>query len=113
MFAHVEKRAVIGDNGFAELVLDNPEKGWWSEGGLRHNPNITWELIQANPEYPWHWHGVSRNPNLTPEIITKFHRKKWDWYNLSFNKFGFNNTVFEREYRSKRVNMDDCVLDSY
>ena len=28
---------------------------------LCQNPNITWEIVQANPNKPWNYHGLSKN----------------------------------------------------
>ena len=49
------------------------------------NSNITWEIIQANPDYPWNWYGVSCNPDITWEIIQANPDKDWDWMCLSDN----------------------------
>ena len=37
-----------------QFILDNLDKPWdW--GYLSKNPNITWEIIQANPDKEWNW----------------------------------------------------------
>ena len=51
------------------------------------NPNITWEIVQANPDMPWNWRGLSANPNITPGIVQANLHKDWDWCKLSNNKF--------------------------
>ena len=35
-----------------KFILDNPDKRW-DYGHLSGNPNITWEIIQANPDIDW------------------------------------------------------------
>jgi hypothetical protein len=44
--------------------------------GLSKNPNITWEIVEANPfpnpdddENTWHFGFLSENPNITWEIV--------------------------------------------
>ena len=37
---------------------------------LSSNPNITWEIVKANPDKPWDWVGLS--PNVTWENV-----KEW------------------------------------
>jgi len=33
-----------------QFILDNPDKPWdWM--WLSYNPNVTWEIVQNNPEY--------------------------------------------------------------
>ena len=33
-----------------QFILDNPDKDWhWFY--LSENPNVTWEIVQNNPEY--------------------------------------------------------------
>ena len=35
---------------------------------LSCNPNITWEIIEANMDKPWNWDCLSMNPSITWEI---------------------------------------------
>ena len=40
---------VLGKMKWFQFILDNPEKSWdWYE--LSRNPNITWEIVKANPD---------------------------------------------------------------
>lgn len=72
--------------------------GQWNFGGLSENPNITWKIIQDNPDCNWSWYGLSINPNITPDIVTSNPLKveyreygqpkrtnEWHWGNLSQN----------------------------
>ena len=41
-------------NHITTLLSLYPAKPWdWY--GLSCNPNITWDIVQANPEKPWYW----------------------------------------------------------
>ena len=35
------------------------------------NPNITCDIIELNPDLPWHWEEISKNKNLTEEFFRK------------------------------------------
>ena len=50
-----------------EFVLKYEDKIEWVE--ISRNPNITWDIVESNPDKPWNWYSVSRNPNITMEII--------------------------------------------
>jgi hypothetical protein len=50
------------------IINDNPNKKWDWEF-ISSNPNITWEIIEANLDLPWSWDYISQNPNITMEII--------------------------------------------
>jgi hypothetical protein len=47
---------------------------------MSENPNITWDIIQANPDFPWDWDCISQNPNLfkinTPKVIREYFAQK-------------------------------------
>ena len=44
-----------------KFICDNEDKVAWSR--LSKNPNITWDIIQNNPDCPWKWWAISYNPN--------------------------------------------------
>ena len=46
---------------------------------LSENPNITWEIIQANPDKEWNWYLLSGNPNITWDIVEANPDNPWDW----------------------------------
>ena len=52
---------------------------------LSSNPNITWEIVQANIDKPWNYGGLSSNPNITWEIVKANPDKPWDYYCLLEN----------------------------
>ena len=83
----------IKSNDLIKLLYLYPEAEWnWDE--LSHNPNITWEFIQAHPEIKWwNWHCLSSNecellniPNLTWDIVKNNPNEKWNWHCLSSNR---------------------------
>ena len=51
------------------------------------NPNITWDIIQANITKPWDWYSLSSHPNITWDIIQANLNKNilWDWSQISIN----------------------------
>lgn len=61
---------------------------------LSRNENITWDIVQGNPEKPWNWYGLSMNPNITIEIIMKNLDKPWVWRNFSNNTFEKEKKIF-------------------
>ena len=52
---------------------------------ISQHPNITWDIIQDNSDYPWNWDWISRNPNITWDIIQANLDKPWDWEFISCN----------------------------
>ena len=65
-----------------KLIEANPYYWEWTE--ISKNPNITMEIIEANPYTRWdYWSGISRNPNLTMEFIRANPDKRWDWGAIS------------------------------
>ena len=66
-----------------EFVLKNENKVDWSNLSL--NPNITWEIVNANPDKPWDWDVLSYNPNITMEFVNANPDKPWSWKALSKN----------------------------
>jgi hypothetical protein len=52
---------------------------------LSRNPNITWDIIQANLDKPWNFEWLSKNPNITWEIVQANPDKHWSYSMLSQN----------------------------
>jgi hypothetical protein len=50
------------------------------------NPNITWDIVQANPDKPWDYKALSLNPNITWDIIKANPDKPWSDYHIAQNK---------------------------
>ena len=53
------------------------KRGKWRN--ISQHPNITWEIIQNNPNKNWKWFNISCNPNITLDIIKNNPDKDWDW----------------------------------
>ena len=67
-----------------KIIQENPDNPWEWEY-ISYNQNITPNIIQANPDKPWNWDGISKNPNITWEIIQANPDKDWDWFYISQN----------------------------
>ena len=54
-----------------QFILDNPKynRSYWDYDYLSENPNITFDIVQNNPEIGWDYEGLSKNPNTTFDII--------------------------------------------
>ena len=76
---------------------------------ISQNPNITWEIVQNNPDKPWKYSMLSQNPNITWKIVRNNSDKSWSYYFLSQNEMktdkenyinkkcaqNISNTIFE------------------
>ena len=60
---------------------------------LSSNRNITWDIIEANPNKPWDWSVLSYNPNITCDIIQANLDKPWNWTVLSWDKSPQENLI--------------------
>ena len=73
-------------NDLLILLYLFPKKPWdWKY--LSENPNITWKIVQQNPDKPWNWDYLSENPNITWKIIQENPDEPWNWSWLSTNTF--------------------------
>ena len=63
---------------------------------LSLNPNMTGEIVQANPQIPWNYkylskkikscdHNVSANPNVTWKTVYEIPNERWNYRELSKN----------------------------
>ena len=41
------------------------------------NPNITWDMVQNNPDKPWSLERLRLNPNRTWDIVSDNHDSPW------------------------------------
>jgi hypothetical protein len=53
---------------------------------LSQNPNITWDIVKANPDRPWDYSSLSKNPNITWDIVESNLDKLWNYNWLTKNK---------------------------
>ena len=89
-----------------QFILDNPDKDWdWSN--ISHNLNITWEIIQQNPNIHWdrYWQSlcVSSNPNITWDIIRDNQDKPWNWTALSKNSMSKSKKEWINQRRLQHI----------
>lgn len=52
---------------------------------ISNHPNLKWETIQANPDFPWDWYGISFHKNITWEIIQENPKMPWKYYSMTAN----------------------------
>jgi hypothetical protein len=95
----------------------------FSDVRYHYNPNFTWDVVQANPHFPfiwrhvsanatvtmdiikankdkpWDYQGVSYNPNLTAEFVIENIHKNWDWNVISSNHFSYHPLFLTNAYR--------------
>ena len=67
-----------------DIVEANPNKPW-CYNYLSKNPNITLDIVGANPDCPWNYNYLSSNPNITWDIVEDYKHKQSDYSNLSNN----------------------------
>ena len=73
-----------GNNPLINLIKKYPDKEWfWYY--ISSNRNITWEIIDANPDATMGLKGISKNPNSFGNNSVLILIKPWDWYNISQN----------------------------
>ena len=68
-----------------ELMIANPQL-FQKYISKSINPNITWEIIQNYSEIQWDYHSLSANPNINWNIIQLNNEKNWNYSLLSMNK---------------------------
>ena len=51
-----------------QFILDHHDK-WWVYSCISLNPNITWDIVNANPDKAWGYYYLSGNPNITWDIV--------------------------------------------
>ncbi len=88
-----------------EIVQANPDKPW-DYCFLSSNPNITWEIIQANPDKKWNYTILLQNPNITPKIImnniNKFkYFQKYNIHHFHHNKLNYHPYFHSANYKRK------------
>jgi hypothetical protein len=65
------------------------------------NNNITWDIVQQNPENPWNYRYLSENPNITWEIVKQNPDKPWKYDYLSQNSMNNAKENFIRKELSE------------
>ena len=62
---------------------------------LSMNQNITWEIVQANPDEDWNYQFLSKNPNITWEIVRSYPDEDWNYLWLSNYNANINWQIIE------------------
>jgi hypothetical protein len=73
---------------------------------LSQNPNITYEIIQQNPDKGWNYNYLSRNSNITYKIIQQNPDGPWNYCYLSTNTFNgriYNWSKKLHKFYSKKI----------
>jgi hypothetical protein len=77
-----------------DIVKANPDIDWaWC--ALSGNINTTWDIVNNNPDLPWDWKCLSRNPNITMDIVKNNLHKNWSFRDLTRNKNITNEIIIE------------------
>jgi dUTP pyrophosphatase len=50
---------------------------------LAYHPDLTLEVLKANPDLPWGFHNFVTHPNFTFDWVVEFPLRFWDWNKLS------------------------------
>ena len=73
----------VENDKWIQRILDSSTR--WNYSTLSHNPNITWSIVQANPEKPWDYDGLSATPNITWSDVQANPETPWEYSVLSQN----------------------------
>lgn len=91
----------------------------WIYQDLSRNPNVTWEIVQANSKIRWNYSFLSLNPNITRKIVCANPDKPWNYYVLGKNpnatwwNKGHNNQDADFDYYEFIRHPDDFSRDQY
>lgn len=91
-----------------EIVQNNPDINWSWPGLASENPNITWDVIKNNLNKPIFPEWASCNPNLTYRFARRIARREFETQTLSFhdlskNKFLHDPGMFNRVTRNRAL----------
>ena len=71
----------LSNINISDIVISNPMS--FMLLNLSAHPNITWKIIENNPDKPWNWDYISKNPNITWD--TKKIGINSNWVDISIN----------------------------
>uniref|UniRef100_A0A6C0BD74 Uncharacterized protein n=1 Tax=viral metagenome TaxID=1070528 RepID=A0A6C0BD74_9ZZZZ len=87
----------------------------WNYSCISRNPNITWEIVQANPDKPWNYNQLLQNPNITPKIISenmvlfKPYIKFFQYNKLNYHSY-FQSAIYKRKMTAQMHSAIYCEL---
>jgi hypothetical protein len=67
-----------------DIIINNLNYPWYWDI-LTYHPNITWNIIKKNPYMKWVLSKFSSNPNLTWKIVQDNPNINWNWQCISIN----------------------------
>ena len=73
----IEYNPINSDDPSQDVLMD------WTQ--ISKNPNLTYEYVQQNSNFPWDWIELSRHPNISVNIILDNVHEQWNWKYVSYN----------------------------
>ncbi len=83
IIAEIEKYSLF--NLYMDIKDEIKDEKEWVIHHLSANPNITMEIVKANPEIQWNRYGLVSNPNFTPKMYLELELDQTE--NVSFNEY--------------------------
>jgi hypothetical protein len=93
-----------------DIILANPTLHWnWET--VSRNPRITADMVAEHPELPWDYAALSENTGLTWDDVDRHYKRiPWDYENL-FHNVALGCPVSEIERRLDAIPEDCCCQD--
>jgi hypothetical protein len=79
---------ILIKNGLGKIFREIQKLYWvlfkqkHGNGMYSKNPNITWDIIQENPDKPWSWDNISQNNFYHDPFFNPIYTKKEKQRNL-------------------------------
>ena len=84
-------------------ILNDPTfERHWNWYSLSKNPQVTWDIVQANPDKPWDWRWLSRNPNVLRYPLAEMERTAWHFIAAWRIQRAFKKAYSNPEYKMCR-----------
>jgi len=68
-----------------DIIQAHPQYDWNVMGMLGRNPNITWDIVKENLDKNWDYNRLSKHPNITWDIVKANPTVRWNYQSLSVN----------------------------
>ena len=94
----------------SQTIKTFPKNCWFFEW-LSQNSNITWEIVQANPDKPWRFLDLSENPNITWEIVQANPDQPWNYKKYFINHIGKQKFIEEQLKRAQLKRSVNVISD--
>ena len=96
---------------YLSQALKTFSENFWDLGLLSQNSNITWEIVQANPDKPWCFFNLSENPNITWEIVQANPDQPWNYKKYFINHIGKQKFIEEQLKRAQLKRSVNVISD--